>query len=133
MITARSVLKKSFFNFFFNFAFLYCEIRNKLFNVFMTSKKLKPRILLFNGVLFLFFSFFNRRYSLLSFRLPQRILILSIWRLCQSPIQYAVFFVEVADNSTTHNTLLLNDGAKRNRLLYLKIIYTQVKKILCLP
>jgi hypothetical protein len=26
----------------------------------------------------------------------------------------------------------LNDGAKRNRLLYLKIMYTQVKKILCL-
>ena len=27
---------------------------------------------------------------------------------------------------------LLNDGAKRNRLLYLKIMYTQVIKILCL-
>ena len=26
----------------------------------------------------------------------------------------------------------LNDGAKRNRLLYLKIMYTQVRKILCL-
>ena len=37
------------------------------------------------------FFFFNRRYSLLSFWLPQRILILSILRLCQSPIQYAVF------------------------------------------
>ena len=28
---------------------------------------------------------------------------------------------------------LLNDGAKRNRLLYLKIMYTEVKKILSLP
>jgi hypothetical protein len=28
---------------------------------------------------------------------------------------------------------LLNDGAKRNRFPYLKIMYTQVKKMLCLP
>ena len=27
---------------------------------------------------------------------------------------------------------LLNDGAKRNRLLYLKIMYTAIRKILCL-
>ena len=27
---------------------------------------------------------------------------------------------------------LLNDGAKRNRLIYLKIMYTQVRKILYL-
>jgi hypothetical protein len=28
---------------------------------------------------------------------------------------------------------LLNDGAKRNRLLYLKIMYTAIRKILHLP
>ena len=30
-------------------------------------------------------------------------------------------------------TYLLNDGAKRNRLLYLKIMYTAIRKILHLP
>ena len=46
-------------------------------------------------------------YSLLSFRLPQRILILHI-NSEALPITYSVccVFVEVADNSTTHNTLL---------------------------
>ena len=52
-----------------------------------------------------FILFLNRRYSLLSFRLPQRILILrqfggSAYHLC-------CVFVEVADNSTTHNTVIL--------------------------
>ena len=53
--------------------------------------------------------FFNRRYSLLSFRLPQGILILSIRRLCQSPIQYAVcYFVELADKlyNPLHSVML---------------------------
>ena len=66
------------------------------------------------SVIYIFF--FNRRYSLLSFQLPQRILILSIWRLCQSPIQYAVFFVEVADKSTTHNSQLF---CTRRKALFL--------------
>ena len=30
-------------------------------------------------------------------------------------------------------SLLLNDGAKRNRLPYLKIMYTAIRKILYLP
>ena len=53
---------------------------------------------------FLFYFFFDRHYSLLSFWLSQRILMhinVSIWRLCQSPIQYALVFVELADKLYT--------------------------------
>ena len=56
-----------------------------------------------------FFLFFNRRYSLVSFRLHQHILMykISILRLCQSPIQYAVFSLQnQLTKCTTHNTLL---------------------------
>ena len=40
--------------------------------------------------------FFNGHYLLLSFGLPQRILILSIQRLCQSPIQYDLCFCRIS-------------------------------------
>jgi hypothetical protein len=38
----------------------------------------------------------------------------------------------ISPESTTSSTLL-NDGAKRNHLLYLKIMYTAIKKILYMP
>ena len=40
--------------------------------------------------------------------------------------------IEFPDCQSDLATLLLNDGAKRNRLLYLKIMHTGVRKILCL-
>ena len=98
--------------FFFLCMMVKCSLITLLPGVESCLTKARTRVL-FNQV------FFNRRYSLLSFRLPQHILILSIWRLCQSPIQYAVFLQNQLTNSTNHITLCYFFCTRRKTLSHM--------------
>ena len=53
-------------------------------------------------------------------------------RIQMCSFKVCVRIVTSSKNPAKYQTLL-NDGAKRNRLLYLKIMYTAITKILHLP